>query len=67
MLPRLRSAVVQSGKFTVFVETTSRGPRSWRFISDIAPVFRKFKGQRFSNLVGWLSRMNGYVEITPLN
>jgi len=61
-----REAQVCAGPFAVWVLSTSKGKGSWMFIKDIAPVFQKFKGQRFSNLVGWLSSKYGYCEVNPL-
>lgn len=62
----IKEAQIVSGPFAAWVLTTSRGKGSWRFIKDVAPVFSRFKGQRFSKLVGWLCSKFGHCEITPI-
>ena len=53
---------VSSKRMTVWVQVNSMGE-----ITDTAPVIRKFIGQPFDNLIGWMERQGGlkYEVIAP--
>ena len=57
----MKEVQLQSGPFTVWVALFQCG-----YIGDVAPVFKKFKYQKLSDLVGWLSSKFGYCEVIPL-
>jgi len=49
---------------TIWVQTRQLNRRS--IIVDTAPICRKFIGQKFTNLVGWMASRFGSAEVFPL-
>jgi len=60
----LKECMVSCPKMTVWVQTERRDRRN--YIVDTAPICRKFIGQRFSKLVGWMASRFGHVEVFPM-
>jgi len=61
---KLKECMVSCPKMTVWVQTRQLNHRS--IIVDTAPICRKFIGQKFTKLVGWMASRFGAVEVFPL-
>lgn len=60
----MKECMVSCSQMTVWVQTSKLDKHS--IIVDTAPITRKFIGQKFYKLVGWMSSRFGAVEVFPL-
>lgn len=63
-MPTYRECQVVSGPFAVWVRSVE--VKNHLIIDDIAPVLKKFKGQRYTNLIKWLSSKYPWCKCHPI-